>query len=168
MNEYEPKPKKNGKSGKFDFLADFVDTLDIGTTILPVSEKEKVETVYYRKDPKSKKHIVKGNKSSGVDEIFSRDGIQQVLSEVFREVDIFQNDIPLFLQRFVSPLSTIGPNYYKYYLMDTLNVNGQKCVDLGFVPFNSETFGFTGHLYVTLDSTYFVQKQSSMFLKISI
>lgn len=42
--------------------------------------------------------------------------------------------------------------------MDTLNVNGQKCVDLGFVPFNSETFGFTGHLYVTLDSTYFVQK----------
>ncbi len=59
MNEYEPKPKKNGKPGKFDFLADFVDTLDIGTTILPVSEKEKVETVYYRKDPKSKKHIVK-------------------------------------------------------------------------------------------------------------
>ena len=158
MNEYEPKPKKNGKPGKFDFLADFVDTLDIGTTILPISEKEKVETVDYRKDPKSKRHIVKGNKSSGVDEIFSRDGIQQVLSEVFREVDIFQNDIPLFLQRFVSPLSTIGPNYYKYYLMDTLNVNGQKCVDLGFVPFNSETFGFTGHLYVTLDSTYFVQK----------
>ena len=37
MNEYEPKPKKNGKSGKFDFLADFVDTLDIGTTNLPVS-----------------------------------------------------------------------------------------------------------------------------------
>ena len=124
MNDYHPKPKKNGKPGKFDFLIDFVDT----------------------------------NKSSGVDEIFSRDGIQQFLNEVFREVDIFKNDIPLFLQRFVSPLSTIGPNYYKYYLLDTLNVNGQKCVDLGFVPFNSETFGFTGHLFVTLDSTFFVQK----------
>lgn len=37
-------------------------------------------------------------------------------------------------------------------------MNGQKCVDLGFVPFNSETFGFTGHLFVTLDSTFFVQK----------
>lgn len=158
MNDYHPKPKKNGKSGKFDFLIDFVDTLDVGTTILPVSEKEKVESVYYRKEPKSEKRIVKGNKSSGVDEIFSRDGIQQFLNEVFREVDIFKNDIPLFLQRFVSPLSTIGPNYYKYYLLDTLNVNGQKCVDLGFVPFNSETFGFTGHLFVTLDSTFFVQK----------
>lgn len=157
MNDYHPKPKKNGKPGKFDFLIDFVDTLDVGTTILPVSEKEKVESVYYRKEPKSEKRIVKGNKSSGVDEIFSRDGIQQFLNEVFREVDIFKNDIPLFLQRFVSPLSTIGPNYYKYYLLDTLNVNGQKCVDLGFVPFNSETFGFTGHLFVTLDSTFFVQ-----------
>ena len=158
MNDYHPKPKKNGKPGKFDFLIDFVDTLDVGTTILPVSEKEKVESVYYRKEPKSEKRIVKGNKSSGVDEIFSRDGIQQFLNEVFREVDIFKNDIPLFLQRFVSPLSTIGPNYYKYYLLDTLNVNGQECVDLGFVPFNSETFGFTGHLFVTLDSTFFVQK----------
>ena len=158
MNEYEPKPKKNGKAGKFDFLVEFVDTLDAGTTILPISEKERVETVYYRKSPKSEKRVVEGNKSSGVDEIFSRDGVQQVLHEVFREVDIFKNDIPLFLQRFVSPLSTIGPNYYKYYLLDTLSVNGQQCVDLGFVPFNSETFGFTGHLYVTLDSTFFVQK----------
>ncbi len=158
MNDYHPKPKKDGKPGKFDFLIDFVDTLDVGTTILPVSEKEKVESVYYRREPKSEKRIVKGNKSSGVDEIFSRDGIQQFLNEVFREVDIFKNDIPLFLQRFVSPLSTIGPNYYKYYLLDTLNVNGQKCVDLGFVPFNSETFAFTGHLFVTLDSTFFVQK----------
>ena len=158
MNDYHPKPKKNGNPGKFDFLIDFVDTLDVGTTILPVSEKEKVESVYYRKEPKAEKRIVKGNKSSGVDEIFSRDGIQQFLNEVFREVDIFKNDIPLFLQRFVSPLSTIGPNYYKYYLLDTLNVNGQECVYLGFVPFNSETFGFTGHLFVTLDSTFFVQK----------
>ena len=158
MNDYQPKPKKEGKTGKFDFLTDYIDTLEIGTTILPISEKEKVETVYYRKKPKSEKRIVKGNKSSGVDEVFSRDGVQQFLDEVFREVDIFQNDIPLFLQRFVSPLSSIGPNYYKYYLLDTLNVSGRKCADLGFVPFNSETFGFTGHLYVTLDSTYFVQK----------
>ena len=38
MNEYTPKPKKNGVKGKFDFLKEFVDTLDTGTTILPISE----------------------------------------------------------------------------------------------------------------------------------
>ena len=158
MNDYKPKAKKDGKPGKFDFLSDFVDTLEIGTTILPISEKEKIETVFFRKDPESEKRIVKGNKSAGVDEVFSRDGIQQFLNEAFKEVDIFKNNIPLFLQRFVSPLSTIGPNFYKYYLLDTLEVNGKKSVDLGFVPFNSESFGFTGHLYVALDSTFFVNK----------
>ena len=158
LNEFERKPPKNGKKGKFDFLHEFVDTLESGKTILPVMEKEKIGTVFYRKDPKSEKHVVRGQQSSGVDEMLSQDGIQQFLDEVFKDVDIFQSNIPLFLQRFVSPLSSIGPNYYKYYLMDTLRIDDQPCVDLGFVPFNSETFGFTGHLYVTLDSTYFVKR----------
>ena len=157
-NDYTFKPKADGKKGKFDFLEEFVDTLETGTTVLPVSEKEKIETVYYRRSPRSEKRVVKGYKSSGIDEILSSDGVHQFLNEVFREVDIFQNNIPLFLQRFVSPLSTIGPSYYKYYLADTIAVDGKRCVDLTFVPFNSETFGFTGHLYVRLDSTYFVQK----------
>lgn len=158
MNDYKPKKREDGKTGKFDFLEEFIDTLDVGTTILPLSEKEHFETVYYRRDPHSEKRLVKGDKSAGVDEVFSRDGIQQFLNEAFREVDIFRNNIPLFLQRFVSPLSSLGPTFYKYYLMDTLEIDGQKCMDLGFVPFNSESFGFTGHLYVTLDSTYFVRR----------
>ena len=158
MNDYKPKKREDGKTGKFDFLEEFIDTLDVGTTILPISEKEHFETVYYRRDPHAEKRLVKGDKSAGVDEVFSRDGIQQFLNEAFREVDIFRNNIPLFLQRFVSPLSSLGPTFYKYYLMDTLEIDGQKCMDLGFVPFNSESFGFTGHLYVTLDSTYFVRR----------
>ena len=158
LNEFEQKSKRNGKASKFNFLNEYVDTLESGTTILPIMEKEKIETILYRKEPKSEKRIVRGQQSSGVDEILAQDGVQQFLDEVLKDVDIFQNNIPLFLQRFVSPLSNIGPNYYKYYLLDTLMVNNHKCVDLGFIPFNSETFGFTGHLYVTLDSTYFIQK----------
>ena len=159
MNEYTPKPRKEGqKPGKFDFVREFVDTLEAGTTILPVSERERLERVYYRRDPKSERRLLKGSKSAGVDEVFSREGIQQFLNEAFREVDIFQNNIPLFLQRFVSPLSTLGPAFYKYYLLDTVQVAGRPCMDLGFVPFNSESFGFTGHLYVALDSTYFVRR----------
>jgi len=89
---------------------------------------------------------VSGIKRSGIDELFSQEGVQQFLKEVLKDVDLFKNDIPLFLNRFVSPLSTMGPSFYKYYLMDTVQVNGEPCMDLGFVPFNSESFGFTGHL----------------------
>ncbi|MDD4515245.1 DUF5686 family protein [Massilibacteroides sp.] len=155
LNQYNPS-KTNSKS-KFGFLSEFADTVSVDNVILPLSEKERFETVYYQKDPKSEKRVVHGLKANGVDEMFTQEGMQQILNEVFREVDIFQNDIPLFLNRFVSPLSSIGPNFYKYYLLDTLTINNKKCVDLGFVPFNSESFGFTGHLYITLDSTYFVQ-----------
>ena len=101
---------------------------------------------------------MQGVKRAGLVEIFSEDGITQFVNEVFREPDVFQDNIPLFLQRFVSPLASFGPTFYKYYLTDTVESDGERCADLSFVPFNAESFGFTGHLYVTLDSTYFVRR----------
>ncbi len=158
-NDYEPKKKKDKKKSRMDFLAEYVDTLESGATILPISEKRKLETVYYRKAPHSEKNVVRAQSSDGVEEgVLNQKGVEDFLNEVFKPVNIFQNDVPLMLQRFPSPLSTIGPNYYKYYLLDTVVVAHKKCVELGFAPFNSETFAFTGRLYVVLDSTYFIQK----------
>lgn len=159
LNDYEKKEAKKGLAKKFNFIANYIDTSEIsGLPILNVSIKETLASEYYRKSPKVEKTVVHGIKRAGVDEIFSQDGVQIFLNEVFRKIDLFQNDIPLLLNHFISPLSTIGPSYYKYYLLDTVVVDGQKCMDLGFVPFNSESFGFTGHLFVTLDSTYFVKR----------
>ena len=76
LNDYQQKPKKNGKVGKFHFLNEYIDTLETGTTILPVLEKEKIETVFYRKEPKSERRIVQGQASSGVDEMLSQDGVE--------------------------------------------------------------------------------------------
>lgn len=143
---------------KFKFLFDYVDTSTItGKPILVVSFKETLEDVYYRKAPKSEKKIVKAVKRDGIDELLPQESVQTMLEEVFQEVNIFDDEIPLLSNRFVSPLSTRGPSYYKYYLLDTVSVDGGKYVNLGFVPFNSESFGFTGILSVSLDSTRFVR-----------
>ncbi len=65
----------------------------------------------------------------------------------------------MFTNKFVSPLSSrIGTGFYKYYLMDTLQLPESLVQTLTFTPFNSESFGFTGHLYVMLDCTYFVKR----------
>lgn len=101
---------------------------------------------------------MKARRQAGVDEMLSQQGMEQAISVTMTDVDIYQNNITLFTNKFVSPLSSLGPSFYKYYLMDTLTVAGKPCVDLTFVPFNSESFGFTGHLYVMLDSTYFVRR----------
>ena len=144
---------------KFKFLFDYVDTSTItGKPILVVSFKETLEDVYYRKSPESEKKVVKAVKRDGIDELLPQESVQTMLEDVFREINIFDDEIPLLFNRFVSPLSTRGPSYYKYYLLDTVSIEGKDYVNLGFVPFNSESFGFTGILSVSLDSSKFVRQ----------
>ncbi len=159
LNNFDDEKQKKWLYRKFSFLTEYVDTSAVtGKPILTVSTRELLATDYYRRAPRSTKQWVKGRKQAGVDEILSRQGMQAAINEVFKDVDIYENNISLFTNKFVSPLSRIATSFYKYYLMDTIQVAGEKCVDLTFVPYNSESFGFTGHLYVTLDSTYFVKR----------
>ena len=161
LNDFSEEQKKKWLFKKFQFIFDYVDTSEVsGKPILTVSIKERIVDDYYRKHPETEKSVVTGVKRAGIDEIFSQESIQQFCNDVFREVDIFGNDVTLLSNRFVSPLSNIGTAFYKYYLLDTIPVNGELCVDLGFVPFNSESFGFTGHIYVPVADTtdYFIKK----------
>jgi hypothetical protein len=166
LNNFTEQKQKSGIYKKFPFLMDYVDSSAITKKpILPVSMREMLASDYYRKNPRSTKQYVEARKHAGLDEILSQQGMQATIDEVFKDVNIYQDNITLFTNKFVSPLSKLGVSFYKYYLMDTLQVDNEKCVDLAFVPFNSESFGFTGHFYVTLDSTYFVKKVVMNFPK---
>ena len=46
-----------------------------------------------------------------------------VLKDVFADINIYDDDIRLLQQRFVSPIGNNAISFYKYYLMDTLMVN---------------------------------------------
>ena len=139
-------------------LQNYLDTsLVSGKPILNISSRELIGSDHYRKSPESHKKYVVARRRAGVDDFISEQEIDGIFEEVFKDVDIFQNDINLFRNRFVSPLSTIGPNVYKYYIMDTLLVEGIPCIDLAFTPFNPESHGFTGHIYLTADSTHFIK-----------
>lgn len=159
LNNFDETKQKKWIYRKFPFLSSYVDTSAVTKRpILPVTIREMVASDYYRRDPKSIKQLVEARKHAGVDEILSQQGMQATIDEVFKDVDIYKDNITLFTNKFVSPLSRLGIDFYKYYMLDTLVVDKEKCVDLAFVPFNSQSFGFTGHFYVTLDSTYFVKK----------
>lgn len=149
----------NGLMKKFSFLNEYVDTSEVtGRPILPISIKEKVSKIYNRKTPSATKEYITGLRRKGVDDIINQDAIQTILEDFFREVDLYQNDITLLTNRFVSPLSKIGPDFYKYYLTDTIVVNNDSCAVLSFVPRNNATFGFVGKLVVALnDPTMFIR-----------
>ena len=143
---------------KFEFLDNYIDTSHIsGKPILHVSARELIATDYYQKSPKRQRQHVKARKREGIDEIISAESLEALYEETFKDVDIFSDNISLFGSKFVSPLSKLGPTFYRYYIMDTLDIDGENCIDLAFTPFNSESFGFTGHIYVTSDSTFFIK-----------
>lgn len=161
LDDFNPDLDKNKFLKKFKFIKNYLDTSEFnGKPILTLSVRETLSDVYYRKHPKSEKTITKAKRQQGIDKTLDDGGgITSNLEEIFKGVNIFDNNINILLNRFVSPLSsTLAVSYYKYYIMDTVMVGGDKCVDLAFVPVNSQSYGFTGRLYITLDGDYAVKK----------
>lgn len=161
LNDIKPGGLDKGMFKKMPFLKDQTEVSpESQKLILPLSIQETASEIIYRKSPESRKTIIKGMRSNGIDELFSTgDMLGTVLNDVFSDVDIYENDIRLLHERFVSPISgSSAISFYKFYLMDTLMVDKHECVHLTFVPQNSQDFGFTGHLYVVNDSTYAIKK----------
>lgn len=161
LDNFNPNLDKNKFLKKFKFIKNYLDTSEFnGKPILTVSVRENLSDFYYRKSPKAEKTIVRAKRMQGIDKTLDDGGgITSNLEEIFKSINIFDNNIPILLNRFVSPLSsTLATTYYHYYIMDTLDVGGDKCVDLAFVPANSESYGFTGRLYITLDGNYAIKK----------
>ena len=145
---------------KYPFFRDQVEVCEVtGKNILPISVDETVSEKVYRKEPHSEKTIIKGLNSSGVNELFNTgDMLTTVLKDVFQDINIYQDRFRFLQYPFDSPISDAGINFYRYYIMDTLTVDREKCFHLSFVPNNPQDFGFTGHLYILADSTFRVKK----------
>ncbi len=160
LNDVTPESLEKGIYKKFSFLKDQVEVSpETNKMILPISVQETSSKTIFRKSPESKKTIIEGMNSNGIEEFFSTgEMLGTILNDVFSDINIYDDDIRLLQRRFVSPISDGGISFYKYYLMDTLTVDKDTCVHLTFVPQNSQDFGFTGHLYVLKDSTYAVKK----------
>lgn len=146
--------------GKGNFLKKYVDTSAwTGSQLLDLIIKEKSAVEINSKDPSVAKEIIKGYRNAGIDEIMDQTNIKVILEDVIREIDIYESNINILQNRFVSPLSSIGPDFYKYYLTDTVFVGNEKCIELSFAPRNAQSMGFNGKIYVPVgDSSMFVKK----------
>ncbi|MDR1646327.1 MAG: DUF5686 and carboxypeptidase regulatory-like domain-containing protein [Tannerellaceae bacterium] len=160
LDNFNPNFEENKIWKKLSFVKNYMDTSAMtGKPILTLSVRETLSDIYYRKNPHTQKTIVKARHTQGVDQTVDEGGITSNLEEIFQPVNIFDNNIKILLNNFVSPLSSLlATAYYKYYIMDTVDVAGDSCVDLAFVPVNSQSYGFTGRLYITLDGHYSLKK----------
>ncbi len=143
---------------KFPFLQDYVDTsLVSGKPILNVSTRELAATDYYQRKPSRQKQKVAGRDWIGIEDFLPDEEVRASVEATLRDIDLFNEKVLIMRNEFVSPFADYATTYYRFYLQDTIVVEGDKCVDLAFVPRNLQSFGFTGHLYITVDSTHFVK-----------
>lgn len=163
INDFKGNFDEGYLSKKTKFLENYVDTSQwTGLRLLNLMLKEKYSTKIKSKKPKADKEIISGYRSAGVDEILNQQNVQVLLEDVIREIDIYNPNINILQNRFVSPLSKIGPDFYKYYLTDTVFIGNDRCVELSFVPKNSQSMGFNGKIYVVTDDTSMFVKKISM------
>lgn len=146
-------------------LKTYLDTTSYGQRqMLKVLLNEKASTILYSDAGKNKKTVGRGGSSYGVSEMFDTGNVEVVLNDLLREINIYDNDITILNNKFPSPLSVNGNLHYHYFITDTLEVEGTRCVQLTFMPRNPADFTFSGNLFMEVgDTTGFIRK---VFMKV--
>ena len=133
----------------FQVLRDYVDTSELnGKPFLPLMIQEKISGVYLRNYGKEVKEVVTATRLSGFNNGNISSGVDQFMSKIGGEVNIYESKILLFDKSFTSPISSIGPTIYRYYITDSMTVDGYKYKQLSFMPRNHTMIAFTGHMWV--------------------
>ena len=160
LNDITPERLQEDKLKNKKWFTDQVEKCEYtGKLILPVSVDETVTQKIYRKSPHSEKNIVKGQNSSGVNDLLQTgDILTTTMKDVFTDVNIYDDQIRLLQYPFTSPIGKDAIGFYRYYIMDTLYVDRDKCIHLHFMPNNQQDFGFRGDIYVLADSSYQVKR----------
>ena len=162
FNEVTDKIFEEGKFKKFPFLKDHVEVCnETGKLILPISVDETVTRLIFRREPRSEKNIILGQRSNGVNELLNTgDIVNTMLKDCFTDVDIYKDEVRLLQYPFTSPISSkTAISFYRYFIVDTLMVdNKDRCIQVDFTPNNPQDFGFSGSIYIMADSTYRVRK----------
>ncbi len=143
----------------YKFILENTDTTKLdGKALLPVFLEEKASQKYFRKDPSLQRTYVLGNKRVNFGEFIDNNGLSTYLNRMYQDIDVYQNNIYLLTNQFISPIADAGPTFYQYYLRDTVEQDGIKLVRLYFTPRNPTDLLFRGTMFITLDGNYAVQK----------
>jgi len=152
---------QNGRfTKKYKFIFDNQDTSKMaGKSLLPVYLEEKLADVYYRKSPEKKRVIVTADKKVNFENYIDNQGLNAYMRHIYQDVDMYDNNMMLFTNQFLSPIANAGPTFYKYYIADTIATpDGQKLIELEFYPRSKSDLLLEGKMYITLDGNYAVQK----------
>ena len=65
-----------------------------GKVILPMYLQETLSDVYFKKDPKRLKEIIKGSHIVDYDDFVNNDGMSSFIAYLYQDVNIYNNSVP--------------------------------------------------------------------------
>lgn len=123
-----------------------------GMMVRPFSLRER-ESVRSAIDGKSREELILGRRFSGLEEALESSGTDANLEELYPEIDLYASDLEILRNRFPGPMSKLfSTSFYKYYLLDTIAVEGRPAYEIGVVPFSKYSIGLSGTLWIDTTS----------------
>ncbi len=139
----------------FSFILNNIDSTAEEHPFLPIYITETISDYYYARDPLKRREVIKGSKTVGL----NNESVSKYLGGMGQNIDFYNNFIPVFDKRFVSPLSNNGDNYYRYKIVDTQYVDSRRLLHLIFTPKRKGENTFEGDCWVH-DSSFAIQKMT--------
>lgn len=159
LNDYNPAELDSTSRRKFDMHSHTEISPYNHKRVMPLIVDETVSQHIYRKDPRTEKDIIHGEHSSGLNQLMlTGEMLNTALKDVFQDVDIYEDNMRLLQLQFISPIGNNAIGFYRYFLQDTVIVDGQQCYHLEFTPNNPQDIGFNGDIYILADSTLHVKR----------
>lgn len=153
LNNIGEKFTERGLVQRLDVIMNYLDSTDDGATYLPVLLSESISDFYFRNNPKKKKEVIKASKISGIENI----QINQLLGDMYLDMNIYDNYINLFQRAFISPVSNVARSFYKFTLSDSAFIENYWCYRLDFQPKRTGDMTFSGTMWIH-DTTYAVKE----------
>lgn len=152
LKNFPEKLQKNVLLKPLLFALKYQDTTADNQKILPVYLSESNSNFYYKKKPEKERYDYTAIRSSGI----SNKTILAYLDQLYKKVNVYDNNIRIANINFMSPVSENALNFYNYRIVDTLLFQNHRCIQVRFEPkqFGSNTF--RGYMWIA-DTSYAIK-----------
>ncbi len=130
---------------QFDFVFNYIDSLELeGKTFLPVFFNETISDYYHDGTTKQDREVILANKASGM----TTDMITQFTGKMYEGVNVYENYIMFTDIGLISPVNSLGLQFYRYYLHDSTLTEAGKIYEMSFQPKLQQEPAFKGKMWI--------------------
>jgi len=120
-------------------------------TFVPILLIEEIHKVYGENMPSKIEEILEASNTSGFK---ANQSVTMYLKELYLDYNVFDNSVVLFNKKFVSPLSARALMTYRYAIVDSAMVDGNRIYKIQYFPKRKRELTFEGSFWA--DTTKYV------------